>query len=135
MKKVFFAVIAVFLCVFVSSASKIDGKWKASMEGLNGKMEMTFVFKVDGEKLTGTVSTPMGDMEISNGKVNGNEFTFDVKMGDHSMPHIGKLDGDVIKLKVQMPEGGPQGGPQGGGGQGGPGGPGGPGEMTLTKVQ
>ncbi|QGY44098.1 hypothetical protein GM418_10645 [Maribellus comscasis] len=128
MKKILLTAIVAFLFVSVGGAAGIDGKWKTSMEGPQGKMEMTFVFKVNGEKLTGTVSTPMGEMKITNGKVSGNDFSFDLKMGDHSMGHTGKLDGKVIKLKVEMPEGGPQGG-------GGQGGPGGPPEMTLTKVE
>lgn len=123
-KLILTAFIAVF-AVFATHAEGISGKWKTSMESPQGKMEMTFTFKVDGAKLTGSVSTPMGDVEISNGKVNGNEFSFDIEMMGNAMPHKGKLDGDVIKLKVEMPAGGP----------GGQGGPGGPGEMTLTKVK
>lgn len=134
-KLILTAFIAVF-AVFASHAEGISGKWKTSMESPQGKMEMTFVFKVDGSKLSGTMSTPMGDMELKNGKVEGNKFSFEIEMMGNSMKHTGTLEGDVIKLKMEMPEGGP-GGPGGDGpGGGGPGGPGGegPGAMTLTKV-
>ena len=126
MKKLILISFMAVFAVFAGRAEGISGKWKTSMEGSQGSMEMTFTFKVDGEKLTGTASTPMGEVEISNGKVNGNEFSFDIEMMGNAMPHKGKLEGEVIKLKVEMPGGGPD-------GQGGPDGSGG--EMTLTRVK
>jgi len=136
MKKLLFLVVAVVFTVITSHAEGISGTWKSSMKGPQGDMEMTFVFKVDGAKLTGTMSTPMGDMELKNGKVDGNKFSFEIDMMGNSMKHTGTLDGEVIKLKMEMPEGGPGGGPGGAGG-GAPGGPGGdgPGAMTLTRVK
>lgn len=129
MKKWLFVFTAMILSALTSMAAGIDGKWKASMEGPDGKMEIIFTFKVNDNILTGTVSTPMGEMPISNGKINGKEFSFDIDMGGNPMPHKGILDGDVIKMKMA---GGP-GGPDGGGAPGG-GGPGGPGDMILQKV-
>lgn len=122
MKKAILTVLVALFAVIASNAEGIDGKWKAKMESQMGSMELTFTFKVDGEKLTGSISTDMGDMDITNGKVTGNEFSFDIDMMGNPIPHKGKLEGDVIKLKAEMPDGGP------GGGQG-------PGEMTLTKVE
>ena len=119
MKKVLLTMFITIITVLAGQAEGIGGKWKTSMESPQGSMELTFVFKVDGAKLTGTVSSPMGDIEISNGKVNGNEFSFDIDVMGNTMPHKGKLDGEVIKLKVDMPDGGM----------------GGPGEMTLKKVK
>jgi len=116
-----FAVAGLMIC----NASPIDGKWKASMEGPQGAMELIFTFKVDGNKLTGTVTTPMGESELKNGKVNGNEFSFDVDMRDDLIPHKCKLEGDVIKMKVEMPKPGDM-----GGGDNPP-----PGEMILKKVE
>ncbi|MDX8338998.1 hypothetical protein SLH46_07375 [Draconibacterium sp. IB214405] len=143
MKKILFSSVLVVAFLFAVSASAsegITGKWQAKM-GPNGDMVMTFNFKVTGDLLTGTVTSPMGDQEITNGKVDGNSFSFEIKMRDNAIKHTGTLDGEVIKLKMEMPEGGPQGPPPGGGGGnrpeggGGPGGPGGPGEMTLTRVK
>ena len=119
MKKVFLTILVAVFAVLTSHAEEISGKWKVSVEGPQGTMEMTYTFKVDGEKLTGSISTPMGDIEISNGKVNGNEFSFDMDMMGTAVPNKGTLDGEVIKLKMEMPGGGPEG----------------PGEMTLTKVK
>ena len=117
-KRLFLTTMIVTAGIIVSSAANIDGKWKASFEGMGGNMELIFTFKVDGQNLTGTVSS---QMEIKNGKVNGNEFSFDIDtgMGD-PIKHNCKLEGDVIKMKIEMGDMG--------GGQG-------PGEITLTKVE
>jgi hypothetical protein len=106
-------------------AGKIDGKWKTTM---GGQMELIFTFKVDGDKLTGTATSDMGTMEISNGKVTGDSFTFDIDMNGNAISHSCKLDGEVIKMTVKMPEG--MGAPGGDGD-----GPDGPGEMILKRVE
>ena len=70
------ALMAVFsLAVLAADAS---GTWKASIETPNGAMENTFTFKVEGDKLTGTVTMgQMGEGPISEGKVDGDDVTFD----------------------------------------------------------
>ena len=89
-----------FICAGTSFASDLDGKWTGKMQGPNGESEMTFTFKAGGDTLSGTVSGPMGDLPISNGKINGNTFTFDVSMGDMVIGHQCTLDGDTITMKV-----------------------------------
>ena len=106
MKKVLFTVLIALFTVVASNAEGIAGKWKSTFESPQGSMELTFNFKVDGEKLTGTIKSEMGDMEITNGKVSGNEISFDVDAMGSSISHKGKLEDGVIKLKVEMPEGG-----------------------------
>jgi len=98
------------LLVMAASAADISGKWMGTSQGRDGKArETTFNFKVDGDKLTGTVSGRMGDREISDGKVTGDEISFTVKvsMGDREfkMNYKGKVDGDEIKFTIQR-EGG-----------------------------
>jgi hypothetical protein len=83
-------------------------------------MELVFTFKVDGEKLTGTVVSHMGEMEITNGKVNGADFSFDVEVMDAPILHTCKLEGDEIKMKIEM-------GDMGGGGV--------PDEMILKRAE
>lgn len=101
-KKLFLTAMIVVAGIFICTASKIDGKWKTTVESPNGSMELVYTFKVDGDKLTGTSSSEMGDSELKNGKVNGNEFSFDIEMMDMKITHKCKLDGDVIKMKVEM---------------------------------
>jgi len=120
MKKLMFTFLVLFLGTVFSYAADVDGKWKGSFAGGGDgqAMELVFSFKADGEKLTGSITTPMGDMEFTNGKIAGKELSFDVDMNGTAIKHKGVLDGDTIKLKVEG-----MGGPEGGN------------EMTLTRVK
>jgi hypothetical protein len=81
-------------------AADLNGKWSSKMQGPEGDMEMIFIFKVNTDTLTGTVQGPMGDMPISKGKVNGDQFSFDVSFGDMTINHQCKVMGDSILMKV-----------------------------------
>lgn len=87
-------------------AGDVTGTWKATAEGPNGPMERTFVFKVDGQQLTGkTTSSMFGESVISDGKVDGDNlsFTIKVKFEDNEMKlnYKGKVSGDAIKFVVE----------------------------------
>ena len=68
-------------------------------------MKLTFTFKVDGEKLTGTVESPRGELEIKQGKAKGDELSFNVEIGDNTIDYQGKLADDKIKMKSKGPMG------------------------------
>jgi hypothetical protein len=96
---------------FTASAADITGNWKATAEGPNGSMERTFVFKVDGNKLTGeTNSSMMGKSTLTDGKVDGDNvtFTITVKFQDNEMKlnYKGKVSGNEIHFTVENPAGG-----------------------------
>jgi hypothetical protein len=103
----------VLMAVFALAASAADvtGTWKATAEGPNGTMSRTFVFKVEGNKLTGeTTSSMFGKSVITDGKVDGDNlsFTITVKFQDNEMKlnYKGKAAGDEIKFTVENPNGG-----------------------------
>jgi hypothetical protein len=88
----------------------VTGTWKGSAETENGTLERTFVFKVEGEKLTGeTTSNFMGKSTIENGKVEGDKlsFTINVKFQDNDLKldYRGELKGEDLILKVEVPGG------------------------------
>ena len=61
----------------VLQAADVAGKWTAQVPGRDGQTrEATFTFAVDGEKLTGTVSSPMGDQQITEGTIKGDAIAF-----------------------------------------------------------
>lgn len=89
-----------------ASAADIAGTWKGTAETGNGTIERTFVFKVEGDKLTGeTSSQMMGKSVITDGKVEGDNvsFTITVKFQDNEMKlnYKGKVSGDTIKFHVE----------------------------------
>lgn len=93
--------LALFLLTGFSLAPAIDGTWKGSLQGPNGNMEITFEFKVEGDKLTGTVKVPMGEMPITNGIVKGKEFSFDVDVNGTVIKHnCTEKDDNTIAMKV-----------------------------------
>jgi hypothetical protein len=85
----------------VEKTSKIAGPWIAMFKDDTGNdLPLNFDLKVDGGKLTGTVKSGQGDGELKNGKVDGDDISFDVDFGGNTITHKGKLVGDEIKLKV-----------------------------------
>ena len=104
------------LFAFSASAADISGNWKASAEGPNGAMERTFVFKVDGNKVTGeTTSSMIGKSTITDGKVEGDTVTFTItaNFGDQELKlnFKGKIKGNEIAFTSEMAGGGGEGAP------------------------
>jgi len=100
--KTILSVCLFFLIATTGFAAGIDGNWVTNMSGPDGsEMAMTFVFKMDGEKLTGVVKTPNGDTPISNTKIEGKVFSFDVSFNDMTIKHNCVLkEDDTISMKV-----------------------------------
>src|SRR5437867_1400353 len=71
--------ILIVVFVITASAADVTGTWKATSETPNGSFETTFVFKVEGEKLTGTAENRFsGEVPITDGKVDGDNLSFTV---------------------------------------------------------
>lgn len=73
----------------VGMAIDFSGTWKGMAQTPNGAMEQTFHFKVDGNVLTGTIETPRGTRDLSNGKIEGGQFSFDINLGQFTMTQNG----------------------------------------------
>ena len=81
----------------------ISGKWKVTIQGQQGDMELIFNFQADNQTVTGTVEGPMGPSEIKNGKINGNTFTFDISFEDFTIGHNCEvISQDEILMKTEM---------------------------------
>jgi len=88
-------------------AADVTGKWVAQVPGRDGQVrEVTFNFKVEGDKLTGTMSTRMGETPISDGKVSGDEISFTVTLSfggnEVRMNYKGKVEGDQIRFTREV---------------------------------
>ncbi len=86
-------------------AGDFNGRWETTISTPNGDMQLTFNFKVDGTKLTGTVESPNGETPLEEGKVDGDKISFKTHFNDAEVNHEGTLSGDTIDLKVQGPWG------------------------------
>jgi hypothetical protein len=103
----------VLVAMFAAAAlaADISGTWKATADGPNGSMERSFVFKVDGSKVTGeTNSSMMGKSAITDGKIAGDTITFTItgKIGDNEMKltYTGKIKDNEIVFESSAGGGG-----------------------------
>jgi hypothetical protein len=84
-------------------AADITGTWTGSMAGGNGDFSLTYTFKQDRDKFTGTVVTPQGDpLPLIDCKLDGDRISFAVKvdMGGTvaTFSSKGIIKGDEITL-------------------------------------
>jgi hypothetical protein len=87
-------------------AAGVDGKWVGDVSTPDGSaISLTLNFKVDGDKVTGTITGPTGDIEITEGKMDGEtlQFVLSVDAGGQQLVFkcTGKLAGDD-QLKINM---------------------------------
>ncbi len=93
-------VVLLLFSAAVSLAADLNGRWEGAINAGNGDVQLVFHFKVDGAALTGTVETPQGSADISDGKVDGDKFSFKTHFQDSEFNHEGTISGDTIQLKV-----------------------------------
>ncbi|HWD00197.1 MAG TPA: hypothetical protein VG456_25735 [Candidatus Sulfopaludibacter sp.] len=108
-------IVTMIVFAIAAFAADISGNWKGTAEGPQGNLERSFVFKVDGTKLTGeTTSQMLGKSTITDGKVEGDTITFTITatMQDNQvkLSYKGKVTADGIELSSEM-QGGPGGQP------------------------
>lgn len=101
-----FLVILFTAIISLALAPNINGKWTTSFQTPNGDIQLTFNFKVNGDSLSGNVTSGMGTMPISDGVVNGNKISFDVSFNGNTIKHHGTIQGDSINLQVDGAMGG-----------------------------
>ena len=99
------------MCLFAVAAfaADVSGKWTYEMTTPNGdKREGSLNLKAEGDKLTGTVSGMRGETPISDGKISGDDISFNVVRSrngqEFKMQYKGKVVGDELKLTVQFGE-------------------------------
>ena len=115
MKRIFllFSVCAVLFAAVAAhttfAATDINGTWAGDLSTPDGNsISFTYMFKVDGAKLTGTVQGPRGDsLSLDNGKADGDKFSFDVTIGNGLTIHNdGTVNADdTIKLSTKTSDG------------------------------
>jgi hypothetical protein len=91
-------------------AADVNGKWVAQMPGRGGETrEATLNLKADGNSLTGSITGRRGEVQISDGKVDGDNISFvqviEFNGNQVKLLFTGKVSGDEIKFTRQR-EGG-----------------------------
>jgi hypothetical protein len=102
--RILMAVLFVISCITAGFAADINGRWEGKIQGPDGDMQLTFTFKVEGNKLTGKVETSMGEFPITESSVTGDTFTFKTDAGGMVVDHQCKITGDTIAVKAKIGE-------------------------------
>ena len=114
-RRILFAT-ALLCAIFAGAAlaADISGNWSGTLQMGDNPIPLTFAFKQDGEKLTGTVTSTQGPLPLSEGKVLGDKVSFFVQADMNGNPtkfiSEGAIKGDEITLNIKA-DGGPDFGP------------------------
>jgi hypothetical protein len=113
LRGVLMSVSMVLAVAAIALAADINGKWKGELDSPDGqKITNTFTFKVDGEKVTGTVfSSRSGtDAPIEDGTLKGDALSFtitrDIEGSKMKLRYTGKVKADEIAMTVAGDVGG-----------------------------
>lgn len=110
-KKLTLVCVILLACAIGVLAADVSGKWAAQIPGRSGQTrDATFTFKVDGDKLTGSMSGGQGgEIAIADGKISGDTLSFTVtrERGGNTMKQTftGKVSGDTIQFKREGGQG------------------------------
>ena len=114
-KKLLFVVSILLVVAFAAMAADVTGKWTFEQAGRGGgnPTTVTLTLKADGANLTGTVTRGGGGGgggqapapgQVSKGKVDGANFSFEVSQDMGGMTMVTKYEGSVsggdMKLKI-----------------------------------
>ncbi len=106
LRKLALAALVFALGSVTALAADFNGKWTAEVQGRMGTQTITFEFHVDGSTVTGKITTPRGDSDITDGKVDGDNISFaqvvNFNGNDMKINYTGKADGDTIKFSRQV---------------------------------
>ncbi|GAB2705165.1 hypothetical protein GCM10027037_33640 [Mucilaginibacter koreensis] len=102
MKKILIALLLVgSIGAAVAAVADLTGKWTGSVKGPDGsEYSLGYNFKTEGDKLTGTIESPIGTAAIENGKIKGDEFTFSSNLNGMEIPHKGKYYTDSVGIDI-----------------------------------
>ena len=106
MRKLALAALVLALGSITALAADFNGKWTGDVTTPRGTQTLTFDFHVDGAILTGKISSPRGDSDIAEGKIDGDAITFTQVLNfngnEMKIVYAGKADGDTIKFTRTM---------------------------------
>lgn len=95
-----------FLMSFLITTD-LTGTWNGKINLPNdvGSVDVSCTFVQKDSVLTGSLTGPDGTVDISNGKVSGNDFSFDMEGASGTNHNTGKYYGDSITVDFTVPIG------------------------------
>lgn len=100
-------VLGLLLVAAPAAAADVDRRWSGMVESPMGPVPITFVFKADGDTLTGQmILADFGDIKLDSGKVEGDKISFVANMDfggmAFQMTFKGVVSGAEIKLDLDI---------------------------------
>jgi hypothetical protein len=107
LRKILICSILILGTVGIASSANLVGKWKTTMAGQQGNMEMKIVVKsVAADTLSGAFQTPQGEIPMINSKIKGDAFSFDLAFGERKMHYECTFTDEKITMKAPGRNGG-----------------------------
>jgi hypothetical protein len=107
-RKIVLGLLCLLACSLTIWAADPSGQWTTIINTQIGDLAYTYDFKVEGEKLTGKAKSQFGDIEITEGKISGDEITFveNVNFEGNAIriEYKGKVSGDEIRFTRKVAE-------------------------------
>ena len=82
-----------------------DGTWNTTMNTPMGAQNATLELQTDGGTLTGTMKSPQGEVEVTDGTVDGNSLSWNASITTPmpmTLEFSATLDGDSISGNVKL---------------------------------
>jgi hypothetical protein len=97
--------LALIFAIHATAQKTVAGEWDAVFNTPGGPQPLKLIFKVDGEKLTGTAKRSRGDVSLS-GTIKGEDiafsYTIDYKGNPVTLTFSGKVKGDAMSGSVSF---------------------------------
>jgi hypothetical protein len=101
-RRLFYITIACAVFAGMLVAADVSGTWTGSMAFGDQQIALSYTFKQDGAKLTGSVTGPGGELPLAEGKVEGDKLSFSVTVDMNGAPSkfmsTGTIKGEEIEL-------------------------------------
>ncbi|WP_207427787.1 hypothetical protein [Pedobacter sp. SYSU D00535] len=99
MKRIFVSLTFLVAFALACFAADITGNWKGVVKTPDGDdLEITYHLKANGDNLTGKLSTSIGELELIDGRIKGDEFDFKLKLGSVVMENQGRMFSDSLVI-------------------------------------
>ncbi len=94
--------LAIGLVPVLAFAADIDGRWNGTVSTPAGEFPLSYTFKTDGDRLTGSMDDGYGNKTIDDGKIDGDTISFSVRVdyggGPFTQSYRGVVSDDQIRL-------------------------------------
>lgn len=99
-------IIILFVCcaaVCLASATNVNGKWAGIFKDDDDTViPITYTFKADGDKLSGSVLYAGAQYPITDGKIKGDSLLFAVDYNNNPIRHSARVYADSIGVNITI---------------------------------